>query len=422
MKQPPQDKKSTSPHQKQTQRSGFVKIIFLVVALGLLFIGGCLLGGALYFQHYLMTPANATRSLFNLPTLTATFNAVVDRLSPDMDKAGDMKMASKKEMETLLSSPRPSATSESIPFFIQRGESVIHIAKRLENKGLTTNRHLFRLMAMGKGADKKLQAGEYLLSPSFTPEEILYLLVNGKVRLYKLTLPEGLTLNEMGPLVARAGFGNAEAFIALASDMGTIKDMTTDIISSVGFGKSPHINTLEGYLFPDTYLFPSQTSHQKILTTMVSRFKEIISPDWQMRGKALGLSLHEVVTLASIIEKETGAAHERPLIASVFHNRLKKGMRLQSDPTVIYGIPNFNGNITRKDLRRPTPYNTYTITGLPPGPIANPGKAAIHAALFPEKSDYLYFVAKKDGTHFFSKTLKAHNRAVRKYQLSQGKK
>ena len=388
-----------------------------MIALGVLLIGGFLLGGALYFQHYLMTPANATRSPFNLPTLTATFNAVVDRVS-SVDLKGNIKMASNKHIEVLPSVPHPSSTIESIPFLIQRGESVIHIAERLENKGLTTNRHLFRLMVMGKGAETKLQAGEYLLSPTFTPEQILYLLITGKVRLHKLTIPEGMTIKEMGPLVAQAGFGNAEPFIALASDMTIIKNMTTDIISSVGFGRSPHINSLEGYLFPDTYLFPSQTSHQEILTTMVNRFKEMISPDWQMRGKTLGLSLHEVVTLASIIEKETGAAHERPLIASVFHNRLKKGMRLQSDPTVIYGIPNFNGNITRKDLRRPTPYNTYTISGLPPGPIANPGKAAIHAVLFPEKSDYLYFVAKKDGTHFFSKTLKAHNRAVRKYQLS----
>ena len=133
----------------------------------------------------------------------------------------------------------------------------------------------------------------------------------------------------------------------------------------------------------------------------------------------MGFTVHEIVTLASIIEKETGEASERPVISSVFHNRLEKGMRLESDPTVIYGIEDFDGNITRKDLRTPTPYNTYVIKGLPPGPIANPGKMSLQAALYPADTEYIFFVSKKDSTHKFSKTLKEHNRAVRKYQLNR---
>ena len=139
-------------------------------------------------------------------------------------------------------------------------------------------------------------------------------------------------------------------------------------------------------------------------------------PEWEALAKSRGLSRHQVVTLASIIEKETGSPEERPLISSVFHNRLKQKMRLQSDPTVIYGIANFNGNLTRRDLKTPTPYNTYTIKGLPPGPIANPGRQSLEAALFPAESKFRYFVSKNDTTHYFSETLKEHNRAVRKYQ------
>jgi UPF0755 protein len=176
-------------------------------------------------------------------------------------------------------------------------------------------------------------------------------------------------------------------------------------------------DTLEGYLFPDTYYFPSGLESKSIITAMVKQFRIAFKPEWQTRAEELGMSVHEVVTLASIIEKETGAPEERPLISSVFHNRLKKGMRLETDPTVIYGIPDFDGNIKRRHLNTYTPYNTYKIKGLPPGPIASPGAAALEAALYPAQSKYLYFVSKKDGTHQFSATIKEHNAAVRKYQL-----
>ena len=158
---------------------------------------------------------------------------------------------------------------------------------------------------------------------------------------------------------------------------------------------------------------------EKIISTMVQRFRSIFTPAWEDRAGHYGFTVHQVVTLASIIEKETGASFERPLISSVFHNRLKKKMRLESDPTVIYGIKNFDGNLTRKHLKTHTPYNTYKIRGLPAGPIANPGRASLEAALFPDDTAYLYFVSKKDSTHHFSNNLKEHNRAVRKYQLSR---
>ena len=164
-------------------------------------------------------------------------------------------------------------------------------------------------------------------------------------------------------------------------------------------------------------MLPKNILPEDLIGAMVKRFREVFLPEWTLRAKALKMSVHQIITLASIIEKETGAAFERPLISSVFHNRLKKGMRLSSDPTVIYGIRNFNGNLTRKDLETVTPYNTYRIKGLPPGPIANPGIDSIKAALYPAETDYLYFVSKKDATHQFSTNLKDHNRAVRQYQL-----
>ncbi|NJL58931.1 MAG: endolytic transglycosylase MltG [Desulfobacteraceae bacterium] len=169
--------------------------------------------------------------------------------------------------------------------------------------------------------------------------------------------------------------------------------------------------------FADTYYFPKGVNAQMILSAMVNRSLMVFRSEWKQRAKDMNLSVHQVLTLASVIEKETGLASERPIISSVFHNRLKIGMRLDSDPTVIYGIENFNGNITRKNLETPTPYNTYKIYGLPPGPIASPGASAIEAALYPSDTDFLYFVAKGDGSHQFSKSLEEHRQAVKKYQL-----
>ena len=175
-------------------------------------------------------------------------------------------------------------------------------------------------------------------------------------------------------------------------------------------------DSLEGYLFPDTYYFHKGASALDVAGSMLEQFKHNISPEWRERADALGFSMHQIITLASLIEKEAGVATERPIISAVYHNRLRNNIRLQCDPTVIYAIPNFDGNLTRKHLRLDSPYNTYRYRGLPPGPIANPGRASIEAALYPADVDYQYFVSRNDGTHQFSTTLRQHNNAVIKYQ------
>ncbi len=290
---------------------------------------------------------------------------------------------------------------------IHPGETFSEITRHLNQTGIVTQPLKFRLYARLKGDDNRLKAGEYSISTNMSPARVLATLVSGKVRLHRLTVPEGLTLRQMATLVAEAQLCSAPEFLKLAFDAALAEQL--DI---------PAAN-LEGYLFPDTYFFPKDVTPRKIITTLFARFQAVFTPQWQARAKSIGLTVHQAVTLASIIEKETGAAFERPLIASVFHNRLKKGMRLESDPTVIYGIKDFDGNLTRKHLAEKTPYNTYQIKGLPPGPIASPGTAALKAVLFPADTKFFFFVAKKDGTHQFSTNLKDHWRAVRKYQLKR---
>ncbi|MBF0573095.1 MAG: endolytic transglycosylase MltG [Desulfamplus sp.] len=303
--------------------------------------------------------------------------------------------------------PTPSQSNNINLIKIRHGESLSNIAKKLETSAIISNQYLFMILARYKGDSKNIKAGEYEFSNKDIPENILDMLVRGKVKLYKITIPEGLNIKEIAEIVEKAGFGTSEDFIKNATDK--------IFISSLGI----EADSLEGYLFPETYFFPTETNHKKIISSMVHHFNKVFTPDWKDTCKKLGLTIHEIITLASIIEKETANSAERPLISSVFHNRLKRGMRLESDPTVIYAIPNFNGNITKKDLLAPTPYNTYLINGLPSGPIANPGKLSIEAALFPPKSDFLFFVSKNDSTHYFSKNIKEHNLAVRKYQLNQ---
>ncbi|MDJ0785083.1 MAG: endolytic transglycosylase MltG [Desulfosarcinaceae bacterium] len=280
----------------------------------------------------------------------------------------------------------------------------------LVEQGLVRHPRRFKLLARLRGLDKQLKAGNYRIAPNQSPEALLAVLVSGREHLHRLTIPEGYTLKQIADAVAAAGFGDADGFLEMVSDPKVVKS----------FGLSAE--TLEGYLFPDTYLFPEEADHGVIATSMVKRFRDQFSAEWRERAEALKMSVHEVVTLASIIEKETGDPAERPLISSVFHNRLKRGMRLETDPTVIYGIKDFDGNLTRKHLRTRTPYNTYKIKGLPPGPIASPGAKAIEAALYPAQSDYLYFVSRKDTTHQFSTNINDHNKAVRKYQLRRKSK
>jgi len=290
-------------------------------------------------------------------------------------------------------------------FSITPGQSLAVIAQNLKTESIISNKIFFKLFTKYKKAEKKLQAGEYILSASKSPEQILEILLKGKVKLYRLTIPEGMNIKEIALLVEKENFCRKEEFIDLCHDKSFILSLGIKAI------------TLEGYLFPDTYFFPKHTSCEAVITTLVAHFNSIFTKEWQSLAKTKGFSVHDIVTLASIIEKETGDASERPLISSVFHNRLKKNMRLESDPTIIYGIKDFDGNIKREHINMVTSYNTYQIKGLPLGPIANPGALSLQAALNPVPSEYLFFVSKNDTTHQFSKTIQEHNQAVAKYQL-----
>lgn len=284
------------------------------------------------------------------------------------------------------------------------GESFNAFSAGLERLGIITSQLRFKILARLKGEDKRIKAGEYALSPAMTPLQVLDTVVNARVLLHRLTIPEGHTIAQIAVEIAQTGISDAQAFESLAR--------APDMIAALG-KDGP---SLEGYLFPDTYYFPRQVPARTIITTMVRNFEDQFTEEWRERARELDLSIHDLVTLASIIEKETGHPAERPLIASVFHNRLQRNMRLQSDPTAVYGIEDFDGRVTRQHLRTPTPYNTYQIRGLPPGPIANPGRAAIEAALYPAESDFLFFVSRNDGTHYFSPTYAEHKEAVRRYQ------
>ncbi len=317
-------------------------------------------------------------------------------------------------LHTPASSRNPSLPEPSlnlipgnIIFTIHPGQGLNQIAANLEKQGLISSQLLFKLYVQYKKADTRLMAGEYRLSASKTPVELLDIILKGRVRLYRLTIPEGLNMDEIATLVENSGFCSASDFLSLCLNFDFIRKLKID---------SP---SLEGYLYPNTYFFPKHTTCDQIIRKMVDAFHIIYTQKWLERTKTLGFTVHEIVTLASIIEKETGDASERPLISSVFHNRLKKKMRLESDPTVIYGDKDFDGRIRKRHLQRKTPYNTYQIPGLPLGPIANPGALALQAALYPEVSKYLFFVSKNDTTHKFSKTFTEHNLAVKKYQLNR---
>jgi UPF0755 protein len=286
---------------------------------------------------------------------------------------------------------------------VREGDHLADIAERLAGAGVVRSAVLFRLWARLTGRDRALQPGRYRFEQPLDVPAVLHALAAG-VPPEELTVREGLTVREIATLLESRGLAKADDVLCLASD--------PDFLLAAGVPGAQ----LEGYLFPDTYRLASDMSAREILETMVRRFHERFDAERHRRAAARHLSVNEVVTLASIIEKETGLPAERPLIAAVFTNRLRLGMPLQSDPTVIYAIPDFGGNLTRADLARPSPYNTYVTGGLPPGPIANPGLAALDAAMAPADSAALYFVSRNDGSHEFSATLTEHNRAVARYQ------
>lgn len=277
------------------------------------------------------------------------------------------------------------------------------IANLLKEEGIIHNRSLFLLLAMLRGSTDRLKAGEYEFTPSMGLLDVIRILEEGKVLVHRVTIPEGASIWQIATILNEEGLVERERFLELAMD------------SSVARFYVPEAETLEGFLFPDTYYFIKGVTAAEIIETVIQRFFHAFTSEDEFRARKLGMSVYQIVTLASIIEKEALVDREKPIIAGVFYNRLRRGMRLQADPTVLYGQEP-RSRITRKDLRANHPYNTYVQNGLPPGPIANPGEAALKAALNPARIGYLYFVSKNDGTHHFSRTLKEHNQAVRKYQ------
>jgi UPF0755 protein len=306
----------------------------------------------------------------------------------------------------------PSPGSGEVIVDIPKGTGSSQIMALLAEKGLiradTRFLALLRLLReLERKNPPKLRAGEFSVPLGLTPLQVIRFLHNAKPVQHLVTVPEGLTMAQIAEIFAKEGWADRAVFLQLCRDKAFMQNLGVEVQS------------LEGYLFPETYsLTRGETDERTIISTMVRRFfaiwKELNTAESNRR--AAGFTPHQLLTLASIVEKETGAADERGLIAGVFHNRLRLGMKLQSDPTTIYGIEDFNGNLTKADLLTATPYNTYAISGLPAGPICNPGKAALAAALRPADVPYLYFVSKNDGSHQFSRTLEEHNRAVFLYQ------
>ncbi|MCP4906274.1 MAG: endolytic transglycosylase MltG [bacterium] len=291
-----------------------------------------------------------------------------------------------------------------LAFEVESGDSLGRVAATLEAEGMIRSAKVTRWFAESENIASQLKIGEYALSASQSTPEILDVLVRGRVQTHPVVIPEGLRAAEIADRMAAAGLADRDTFLAIALDPG----------SPERFGvEGP---SLEGYLFPDTYRFARGVPEERIIEAMVGEFLQVyreLVPD----PSAVELSMREHVTLASIVEKETGVAIERALIAAVFLNRMKRGMRLQTDPTVIYGIANFDGNIKRIHLEDASnPYNTYKIRGLPPGPIANAGRDALRAVLEPAESPYLFFVSRNDGTHIFAKSYAEHEANVDRYQ------
>jgi UPF0755 protein len=291
-------------------------------------------------------------------------------------------------------------SASPVEFEVPPGMTLVRVADGLHESGLVRPRWAFLVGARLTGAETKIKSGRFLISPSQSPSQILRLLQEGRVALQRLTIPEGLTVEQTAAQVAKQMPIQAEAFLAYVDSL--------DASSLLGF-PAPGI---EGFLFPNTYFLSDGAGPEDIVRVMVAAFREAVGDSFPAGAWAVGLSPLEVVTLASVIEKETRIPEERGRISAVFHNRLERGWRLEADPTVRYAHGRWDGPLTYKDLEIDSPYNTYRVWGLPPGPIASPGKAAIEAALRPrpEVRD-LYFVARGDGTHQFSRTLEEHLRA-----------
>jgi UPF0755 protein len=293
--------------------------------------------------------------------------------------------------------------------YIPKGTSFLAIVNILDQVGMVKHKPLFILLARFKGVASSIKPGEYELATSMTPWEITDKLAKGKIKIRPVTIPEDFTLKQIADRLVAEELVSEESFISVTTDPVFLASLNIDA------------NSAEGYLYPDTYDFYRGMTTQEIVKNMVNRFRKKVTPEMIERAKKLGMTTTEFVTLASLIGKESGDEEEKPQVSAVFHNRLKKGMRLQSDPTAVYSLDAYRSVVKRKDLDNDTPYNTYKIPGLPPGPIANPGLDSLQAALYPASVNYLYFVSKNDGTHIFSSNLAAHAQAVLKYQIKRKK-
>ena len=291
---------------------------------------------------------------------------------------------------------------------IRQGAGSAEIGRRLSDAQVVSDARLFRGALWWTGQGRNLKAGEYRFDRPLSPLEVIDVLVRGDVYARRITFPEGLTIEEMSKLYESRDFGAAHDFITAAKSVERIKDL------------DPAATDLEGYLFPETYALPRGTPASRLIEAMVDRFRIVYDDRLRARAESQGLTTRQVVTIAALVEKETGKADERPIVAAVYRNRLKIGMAMQADPTIVYALEKahrYNGNIRREDLALESPYNTYKYPGLPPGPIASPGKAAVEAVLFPADVPYLYFVSRNDGSHVFAETLTKHNANVQKFQV-----
>jgi UPF0755 protein len=302
--------------------------------------------------------------------------------------------------------PYQSFAAPGVYVDIPHGASRRTIARLLAHQGVVRDRWVFEALCRWRSR-RTLEAGEYFFAHAATPFEVFDTLAKGRIFIRELVVPEGYSMFDIADLVAREGFSSRDDFLAAARNPAPIQDL------------APGAPSLDGFLFPATYEFPRHPRGEEMVAAMVERFRQEWATLSAQQPNAPGLPLEQAVTLASLVERETPKADERPLIASVFANRLRRRLPLQCDPTVVYALElagQYGGTLGASDLPFQSPYNTYRQTGLPPGPIANPGEASLRAALDPSQTDYLYFVANTEGGHFFSRTLAEHNRNVARYR------
>jgi UPF0755 protein len=290
-----------------------------------------------------------------------------------------------------------------------KGYSFSQITDSLYGSGLIKNRLFFYILAISTNKAGHIKAGEYELTTLMSPWDILDKLVKGEIKYYEIRIPEDSTLREVAARLASCKLVDKDNFLNTASDQ--------TFLASMGI-TGP---TAEGFLFPDTYKFNHSMNAKDMLKKMVDRFWEMVTPEMIEQAEKMKMSALQFVTLASIIGREAGTIEEKRLVSAVFHNRLEKKMRLQSDPTAVYDMENFQGSVTKSHLKRKSPYNTYLVDGLPPGPIGNPGLDSLKAAINPASVPYLYFVSNNNGTHQFSSSFLEHNKAVLKYQIEKEK-